>query len=83
MPAYLVAEVEITNRAGFEPYGAAVGAPTTSAAVCAAHAIESGWVQVNQGWARLPATPTAATRRAVSANSRWKTCSTASPSART
>jgi hypothetical protein len=35
MPAYLVAEVEITNRAGFEPYGAAVGAPTTSAAVCA------------------------------------------------
>jgi uncharacterized protein (DUF1330 family) len=26
MPAYLVAEVEITNRAGFEPYGTAVGA---------------------------------------------------------
>jgi acyl-CoA reductase-like NAD-dependent aldehyde dehydrogenase len=35
MPAYLVAEVEITNRAGSEPYGTAVGAPTTSAAVCA------------------------------------------------
>jgi uncharacterized protein (DUF1330 family) len=29
MPAYLVAEVEITNRAGFEPYGAAVGATIT------------------------------------------------------
>ncbi len=29
MPAYLVAEVEITNRAGFEPYGAAVGATVT------------------------------------------------------
>jgi uncharacterized protein (DUF1330 family) len=29
MPAYLVAEVEITNRAGFEPYGAAVGATLT------------------------------------------------------
>jgi hypothetical protein len=41
MPAYLVAKVEITNRAGFEPYGTAVGAPPTSAAVCAAHAIES------------------------------------------
>ena len=29
MPAYLVAEVEITNPAGFEPYGAAVGATIT------------------------------------------------------
>jgi uncharacterized protein (DUF1330 family) len=29
MPVYLVAEVEITNRAGFEPYGAAVGATLT------------------------------------------------------
>ena len=29
MPVYLVAEVEITNRAGFEPYGAAVGATVT------------------------------------------------------
>jgi uncharacterized protein (DUF1330 family) len=26
MPAYFVAEVEITNPAGFQPYGAAVGA---------------------------------------------------------
>ena len=26
MPAYYVAEVEITNPAGFQPYGAAVGA---------------------------------------------------------
>jgi uncharacterized protein (DUF1330 family) len=29
MPAYLVAEVEVTNRAGFEPYGAAAGATVT------------------------------------------------------
>jgi uncharacterized protein (DUF1330 family) len=29
MPAYLVAEVEITNRVGFEPYGTAVGATVT------------------------------------------------------
>ena len=29
MPAYLVAEVEVTDRSGFEPYGAAAGATVT------------------------------------------------------
>jgi acyl-CoA reductase-like NAD-dependent aldehyde dehydrogenase len=49
-----------------------------------AHAIESGWVQVNQGLGQSPAIPTAATSRAASAaNSRSKGCSTASRSART
>ena len=46
-------------------------------------AIESGWVQVRQGWAKPPGTPTAATSRAaLAASSRSRECSRALHSAK-
>jgi len=78
-------EAEAIRMANDSHYGLAayVWTHDIGAGLRTAHAIESGWVQVNQGGGQVPGCPTAATSREASAtSSRSRACSTASPSAR-
>ena len=68
-------EADAIAMANDSHYGLAayVWAHDIGTALRAAQAIESGWVQVNQGLGQQPATPMAASSRAASAaNSPWK-----------
>jgi acyl-CoA reductase-like NAD-dependent aldehyde dehydrogenase len=72
-------EADAIRMANDSHYGLAayVWTRDISKAINTAHAIESGWVQINQGWASSPVSRTAVTSRAAwVASIRSKECST-------
>ena len=79
-------EADAIRMANDSHYGLAayVWSHDIGRALRAAHAIEAGWVQVNQGLGQSPVTPMAATSKAASAaSSRSKACSRATRRGRT
>ena len=78
-------EREVIRMANDSHYGLAayVWTHDIGKALTTAHAIESGWIQINQGLGQSPGIPTAASNRAGSAaNFPSRACWTASRSAR-